>query len=141
MVGHAGCLVTLAVGVLAYLLVVAVIDHWIFSSGLGLGGRILLWAGLVIGAGWYAVRHLLPLLLHPINPVFAAQTIEQGRPAFKNGLINFLFLRREREHLDRNNLARRVFEGMEIQTAAELSRTPVDTSVGPGAHEFGTATH
>ncbi len=122
-------LVTLAVAVLAYLLAAAVIDHWVLPQGLGLGGRILLWGGLLIGCGWYFGRHVLPLLLHPINPVFAAYTIEQSRPSFKNALINFLFLRREQDRLERDDLAKRVFESLEMRTAAELSHTPVETAV------------
>ena len=84
-------LVTLAVAVLAYLLAAAVIDHWVLPQGLGLGGRILLWGGLLIGCGWYFGRHVLPLLLHPINPVFAAYTIEQSRPSFKTPSSIFSF--------------------------------------------------
>ena len=51
----AGGLVTLAIGVLAYLLAAAVIDHWLIVGGLGFWGRLLLWLGLVGAAGTYFV--------------------------------------------------------------------------------------
>ena len=53
-------LVTLAVGILGYLLVAAVIDHWLVEGGLGFGGRLWLWAALVGVAGAYFARRVLP---------------------------------------------------------------------------------
>jgi len=119
----------LCIGVLAYLMAVAVADHWLVTGGLGRATRLALWGGLVLVAGWYAVRVLLPLLVHRINPVFAAQTIEQTRPGFKNGLINFLLLRRDWEAVDRDDLSRRVYRGLQVRTANELTHVTVGTTV------------
>ena len=119
----------LAIGVLAYLLIVAVLDHWVVSEGLGRGGRIVLWAILVLAGGFYVARWVLPPLLHRINPIFAAYTIEQTRPTFKNGLINFLLLRRQREEIERSELARRVYQGLQLRTAVELAQVTTGTTV------------
>jgi len=122
-------LLRLAIGVLIYLILAMVLDQWVFAQGLGRGGRFLLWAVLVLAGGWYCVRNVVPLLVHRVNPIFAAQTIERTRPSFKNGLINFLLLRRDPEAIQGNELARRVYQGLQVHTAAELSRVTVGTTV------------
>ena len=67
--------------------------------------------------------------LYRISPVFAAYAIEQGWPSFKNSLINFLFLRRQREQFAKDELARRVYQGLESQAAAGLTRVSAETAV------------
>ena len=95
----AGGLMTLAAGTLAYLMFAAVLDHWVVAGGLGFAARLLLLLGLAAGAGAYSAFCVLPPLVRRINPVFAAQTIEQGRPTLKNSLINFLLLRNHRQEV------------------------------------------
>jgi len=122
-------LTALAAAVLAYLFAVAMVDHWVVTGGLGFWGRFLAWA-LMMTAGWYYfVRLVVPLVVFPINPVFAAHAIEQGWPSFKNSLINFLFLRRQREELVNDDLARRVYQGLELQAAAGLKHVSAETAV------------
>ncbi len=122
-------LAALVVGVLAYLLSAAIVDHWLLEGGLGFPGRLAFWLGMVGGGGAYFVRYLLPLLVFRINPVFAAHTIEQNRPGFKNSLINFLLLRRQKEEIEKDDLAKRVYEGLQYRTAAELSHVSVEAAV------------
>ena len=99
------------------------------SGGLSAGGRLAMWMVLVVAVAWVVVRRLLPLVLFRINPVFAAYTIEQSRPSLKNSLINLLFLRREKDEFLQDDLARRVFEGLEYRTAGELAQVSPDTAV------------
>ena len=47
----AGGLIALAIGILAYLLAAAMIDHWLIVGGLGFWGRLVLWLLLVVAAG------------------------------------------------------------------------------------------
>jgi len=56
-------LMTLAVGLLAYLLAAAVIDHWLVSGGLGFWGRLLFLAGLLGAGGYYFRCQVLPPLM------------------------------------------------------------------------------
>ena len=93
-VDTAFALTAFVAAVLAYLFVFALVDQWVVTSGLGFWGRLLSWAVLIAAGGYYLVRSVVPLLVFPISPVFAARAIEQGWPSFKNSLINFLFLRR-----------------------------------------------
>jgi len=120
----AGGLLTLCAGVLAYLLVAAVIDHWVVFGGLGFWGRLLLLGGLITAGGTYFALRVLPPLVQRINPIFAAQTIERDRPSLKNSLINFLLLRaRPRE------MPKVVYRELKERAATDLSQVTIETAV------------
>lgn len=112
----------LAAAAFGYLLLLVVIDHWVF--GLGFFGRLLALGMLLAGCGWYFFQAILPLLTHRINPLYAARSIEQGTPALKNSLINFLMFR-----ANQSAVHRVVYEAMEQQAATDLANVPVDTAV------------
>jgi hypothetical protein len=99
------------------------------SGGFDALGRALMWLGLVAGGVAWFVRRVLPLLVYRINPIYAAYTIEQARPTFKNSLINLLFLRRQKDEVDRDEIARRVYEGLEYRTAVDLAQVPPEVAV------------
>ncbi len=120
----AGGVIALAVGVLAYLLAAALIDHWLIVGGLGFWGRLGLWLLLVGAAGTYFVRRVLPPLLNRIHPLFAAATIEQSQPSLKNSLINFLLLRGRRQEV-----APPVYQALEYRAAVDLSKIQIDVAV------------
>ncbi|GAG15139.1 unnamed protein product, partial [marine sediment metagenome] len=122
-------LIWLGIGGLGCLLLVAIVDHWIVPTGLGFWGRTILFAGLVAAASVHFLRHVLPLLIHRINPVFAAQAIEQGYPSMKNSLVNLLFLRRDLRQFERSEIAKRIYVGLQHKTAADLAEIPVEQSV------------
>ncbi|MCC6491966.1 MAG: hypothetical protein IT424_02975 [Pirellulales bacterium] len=116
-------LLTLVIGLLAFVLAAAVIDHWIVPGGLNTAGRTALFVAFLAGVAWYGWRQFLPLL-RPINPVFAAQTIERGAPSLKNSLLNLLIFRRQQR-----GMSARLYHALEQQTALRLSTTPVDGSI------------
>jgi hypothetical protein len=118
-----GIVLLLAASLLFFLLV-ALADHWLFAHGLNFAVRLILFVVWMSAAGWFLWRSVAPAIMHRINPVFAAQTIEQGRPTLKNSLINFLLLRAHPE-----NVAPVVYQAMEHRAAADLSRVPVDQAV------------
>ena len=117
----------LAAASLLFFLAVAVLDHWVFQHGLSFIARLGLFALWVAGAGVFVWRFLVPPLANRINPVFAAQTIEQGRPTLKNSLINFLLLRSHPQ-----DVAPVVYRAMEHRAAADLLKVPVDHAVDRG---------
>ena len=114
-------------GAILYLLLVVLIDHWLVGGGLGFAGRMLALLGFLAGTGAWLYGVLLPPLVGRVNPVYAAQTIEQHEPSLKNSLINFLLLRGER-----TSVAPVVFAAIEQRAAADLSHVPVDTVVDRG---------
>jgi hypothetical protein len=123
-------LIGMIAATLAYLLLAAVADQWLIPGGLGLWGRSLLFLVLAAGLGYYFLwQRLVPLVLHRINPIFAAQVIERSRPSFKNSLVNFLFLRRDREEAVRDDLRRRVYFGLQRTAAAEVAQVEVEAAV------------
>ncbi|HEX5442940.1 MAG TPA: hypothetical protein VFW87_03885, partial [Pirellulales bacterium] len=117
-------LMVLAVGTLGYLMVVALVDHWLVSGGLGFGGRLTAFLALIAGIAAFTALRIAPLLLRRINPVYAAHTIERNRPGIKNSLINFLLLRSSP-----TGLAPRVYEAMEAQAVNALTAVHSDVPI------------
>lgn len=117
-------LLLLSVGVLMYLLVFVLLDHWVFASGLGMFGRTLALLGLLGGLGAVVWFRLLPVLMGRVNPIYAADCIERSQPSLKNSLINFLLLRRSR-----TPMAKAVYEAIEQRAATDLSQVEVGSSV------------
>jgi hypothetical protein len=124
LVDLATSLVVLAAGVLAYLLVVAVAEHWIVPSGFPFAARVALFALLVCGVAYFSSRRIWPLVIGRINPVYAAQAIEQTGPSLKNSLVNLLLFRQKR-----SGISDAVYRTLEEQAAQRLSRVPVDAAV------------
>ena len=123
----AGC-ITLVIAVLSYLLTMAMLEHWVVPGGLSPVVRAMLLIVLVAGVLAYAWRYFWPLISQPINPVYAAQTIEQGSPTLKNSLLNLLLLRGRRRQI-----SRQVFQAIEHQAAQRLSQAPIDAAVDRSA--------
>src|SRR5271157_5666582 len=117
----------LVIASLVFFLMAAVLDHWVFQHGLSFLARLGLFALWVAGAGAFIWRFVVPPLANRINPVFAAQTIEQGRPTLKNSLINFLLLRSHPQ-----DVAPLVYRAMEHRAAADLLKVPVDHALDRG---------
>ncbi|MGE0606764.1 MAG: hypothetical protein AB7O62_06525 [Pirellulales bacterium] len=117
-------MMTLLVAVLTYMMVVAVLDAWVVTSGLSTLGRWLCLAGLLAGGLLLFAWKVVPAVLRPINPVFAAYTIEQNRPSLKNGLINFLLLRSQAQPLSPV-----IYQAVEQRAATDLSQIEVDATI------------
>jgi hypothetical protein len=115
--------ITLAIGLMAFLLVAAVLDHWVVPGGLGGVGRTTLFGVLILAAAWYFWHQFVPLF-RPINPVFAAATIERSSPSLKNSLLNLVLFRTHRQAM-----SARVYHALERQAAERLSTASVDGAV------------
>src|SRR5690606_13834204 len=113
---------TLLSGVLAYLLAMALVDHWLWP--LSTFARWVALAVLLVAAGAYSWRYLVPLLVRSINPLYAARTIERSDASLKNSLINFLFFR------DRPDaVPAAVLDALKRTAADDLSKVAVEASV------------
>ena len=108
--------------VIIYALALVLLDHWVVD--LGTAGRSLALGILVVGTGYYCVRLVLPLLLRPINPSYAARAIEQSDPSLKNSLINFLMFRR-----DPTPTGRLVYRALQQRAALDLRQVNIDLAV------------
>jgi len=120
-------LVVLAAGVLAFLLVAAVVEHWIVPGGFPVLLRFALFALLAGSVGYFAFRRLWPLVISRVNPVYAAHTIEVSAstgPSLKNSLVNLLLFRQKR-----SEISDAVYHTLEEQAAVRLSRVPLDAAV------------
>lgn len=120
----ASSLLVLAAGLLGYVLVVLVVDHWIVPGGLAAWLRVLVWlAALGASLAWMSVC-VWPLVARSINPVFAAWVIERSEPGLKNSLVNFLLLRRQSEVIPPT-----VYQAVGAQAAERLAVVPIETVV------------
>jgi hypothetical protein len=122
MIELGAALMALVAGVLVGLLLLAVVDHWVWSFGPVT--RWLALIGLAIAAGLYAWRFVLPPLIHSVNPLYAARAIERNEASLKNSLVNFLFLRQHPE-----SISGVVLDTLGRTAATDLQRISVDASI------------
>ncbi|MBB76385.1 MAG: hypothetical protein CMJ75_17910 [Planctomycetaceae bacterium] len=112
----------LVIGVLVFLFLVSLADHWLFD--LGYWGRAVAFVALLAGMTGYLLRFILPLAVRSINPVFAARAIERSEPRLKNSLINFLTFRTD----TRVNQSS-VFQALQHKAATDLATVSIDDAV------------
>ncbi len=111
----------LVAAALAVLFLEVVLDHTI---GLPLWcRRIILFLGLTGGLAFAIGRIVLPLVSR-VNGLYAARTIEESDPSFKNSLINYLDLRRRRQDLMKGALA-----AIEAKAVNDLTQIEVESVV------------
>jgi hypothetical protein len=112
---------TLVVGFLGVLFLEVVLDHMV---GLPLlTRRLVLSAGVTIAAAFSAIRIAMPLLRR-INGIYAAKTIEDADPAFKNSLINYLELRRFR-----GQVPKAIMATLQARAVTDLTQVEIDNVV------------
>lgn len=109
-------------GVILYTLTLVLVDHWVMA--LSRTVRFLAFGLLVLGAGFYFLRLVFPLLVRRINPCYAARTIEQSDASLKNSVINFLMFRREP-----TSTGRLVYRALQQRAALDLRRANVDLAI------------
>jgi hypothetical protein len=123
LVDLAAALALWIVGVLGFLLVAALIDHWL-PGGLGIVGRVIALVAIGGGSLWFLVTHVGPLLVRRINATYAARTIEEATPSLKNSLINFLLLKQ-----DHRGIKEVVYQAVEEKAASDIASVPVEATV------------
>ena len=112
---------TMLVAFLAVLFLEVVLDH-VFGLPVVLR-RVVLAAGLA-GACMFASMRVVMPLVRRINGIYAAKTIEDADPLFKNSLINYLELRGYR-----GQMPKAVMATLEARAVADLAHVEVDTVV------------
>jgi hypothetical protein len=85
--------------------------------------RIVLLLGLS-GGGAFAVWRIVLPMVRRVNGFYAARTIEETDPSFKNSLINYLDLRRRRGELSKAALA-----AIEAKAVRDLTQVEIDSVV------------
>ena len=113
---------SLAAYVLAFFFVVAIIDAWIWP--LTPAARLFALATFLIGGAAIAWFMLLPFLFRKVNPQYAAKMIEEAKPEFKNSLLNYLSIRR-----DKKSTHRAILNEVSKRAATDLSTISPDATV------------
>src|SRR5262249_34672234 len=85
--------------------------------------RIVLALGLTGAVAFAAARVAMPFMRR-ISSIYAAKTIEDADPGFKNSLINYLELRRQRDQLSKFVMAT-----IEARAVSDLTQVEVDAVV------------
>ena len=112
----------LATAALGVLFVEVVLDH---AFGLPVWlRRIVLFGGMGGAAGLRRPCGSPGRSLSRVNGFYAAKTIEDADPAFKNSLINYLDLRKHRDEIPRRALA-----AIEAKAVGDLTRVEIDAVV------------
>ncbi len=115
-------LLTIGAYILAFFFLAALIDAWIWPlNTVARGLALLLFVVGLLAITWYA---LLPLFLRRINPQYAARMIEEGRPGFKNSLLNYLALKRTGQ-----GVHRAILNEVSKRAATDLSTVTIDAAV------------
>ncbi len=112
---------TLLVAFLAVLFLEVVFDHF-FGLPLLLR-RVVLAAGMTSACLFAAMRVAMPIVRR-INGIYAARTIENTDPTFKNSLINYLELRKQR-----GQVPKAIMATLESRAVSDLAHVEVDTVV------------
>ena len=123
----------LVAGMIAYGLLAAVVDQWIYPHGMPTAVRWLLWIVFILASAGWIVLSLGPYLIRRIHPVFAAYQVEQAVPTLKHSLISFLLLRGEKDALRSDPLKLNVFRGLERNTAQQVSQVSPEVVVDRSA--------
>ena len=113
--------VALASAALAVLFLEVLLDH---AIGLPRLVRQVILLGGLAGGGYFAATRIARPLLWSVNGLYAARTIEDADPAFKNSLMNYLDLRRHRADVPASYLA-----AVEARAVGDLTRVEIDSVV------------
>ncbi|MDR2170989.1 MAG: hypothetical protein LBP59_12675 [Planctomycetaceae bacterium] len=113
----------LLVFIFSVLFLAALADQW-FAGGLSVTLRALIFFGVIIFASFFIYRRIVPLFLYPINPVYAAQILENNSASAKNAIINWVTLKRERIVRGRvaaDKLGEKMLEGLTLSAAENIN--------------------
>lgn len=122
LVDLATSLAAFAAATLGFFLAMVLLDHWVVELTRWMRFAALL--GITGGLVWFLARRLLPVATTPVNPVYAAKTIEQAAPSLKNGLINLLLLSRQPQAVRPV-----IFAGLRRQAAGQVATLPNESFV------------
>src|SRR5205823_187443 len=112
---------TLSTAALGILFVEVVLDH---AFGLPAWFRRIVLFGGMFGAAAFAALKIVRPLLSRVNGFYAAKTIEDADPAFKNSLISYLDLRKHRDELPKRTL-----RAIEAKAVGDLTRVEIESVV------------
>ena len=124
LIDFAGGSLLAVVSSLGFIFLFVLADHWLVTGGLSSRVRLVSFGLLAVMWLYYLARHILPSIWGRVNPLYAAEQLERGRPTLKNSLINFLQLRTQSSQL---NPA--IYSAIEHRAATDLSAIEIENTV------------
>ena len=114
----------LGLGVLAWLLVGVLVEHWLVPGGLPRWARWAWFASGSLMAAAAIVRWGLPPLLYRVNVVYAARAFEREHPELHNDLVNAVLVKEQGR-----GLPEPVVKSIRRRAARQLSKVSDDLSL------------
>lgn len=114
-------LMILAVGAIAYVLSVIMIDQFL---ALSTGWRIVLLVGFALATFGYLAYAVIIPAMRRVNILYAARAVEQADPSIKNSLINWLLLRAKAEEIPES-----LFRAIESRAARDISKVNLNDAI------------
>ena len=112
----------LAVMVVGFLLLAAIVDAWVITLT-----PLMRWSALLLlvaGCVSMLAFSIWPLLTKKINPDYAAKMLEDSKPGFRNSVLNYVWFRKKPD-----GIRSAVFDAVARQAAVDLNSVPADSSV------------
>ncbi|MDO4586744.1 MAG: hypothetical protein Q4C95_05525 [Planctomycetia bacterium] len=110
-----------------------IFDHWVFSQGFSIRGRILYFGLISTTLSACFIYRIYPIFCYRINPLYAAKVLEENQEEVKNSIINWLLLRRELKNRKANHvqssLQKTVLKGVIQQATKEMATFPDQMTV------------
>ncbi|MDR2761143.1 MAG: hypothetical protein LBB88_00920 [Planctomycetaceae bacterium] len=107
-------------------------DHWLFPDGMNVTLRFIIFLAIISFAVFFTYRRIVPLFLYPINPVYAAQILENNSSSAQNAIINWITLKRERIERGKvasDKLGEKMLEGLTRSAAENINAVKTDTII------------
>ncbi|MDR0392119.1 MAG: hypothetical protein LBH59_09445 [Planctomycetaceae bacterium] len=112
--------------------IAVIADQWLFTDGLSVLLRFGIFIAMFTLSAFFVYRRIVPLFLYPINPVYAAQILENNSDSTKNAIINWITLKRERTERGRvaaDKLGEKMLEGLTRAAAENVNAVSEDRIV------------
>ncbi|WP_166829639.1 hypothetical protein [Thalassoroseus pseudoceratinae] len=113
-----------AVGVMVWLLLFVILDHWVVQDGIGPTARIAMAVVFgIVSLGWLGWKVAVPYL-YRVNRLFAAKQIERTQPELKSTLLNLVDLQDDGRELPSD-----IQMSLQRRAAESMARTDVETAI------------
>ncbi len=112
------------VGLMVWLLLFVILDHWVIQDGVGPTARITMAVIFgVVSLAWLAWKVAVPYM-HRVNRLFAAKEIERTQPELKSTLLNLVDLQDVGHEMPPE-----IHKALQRRAAESMARTDVDTAI------------
>ena len=112
------------VGLMVWLLLFVILDHWVIQDGVGPTARMAMAVVFgIVSLAWLGWKVLIPYMRR-VNRLFAAKQIERTQPELQSTLLNLVDLQD-----DGHEISPEIHKALQRRAAESMARTDVDTAI------------